>query len=64
MTAILKCYLRLSWGYVVCAFGLQKKFLPYPLNGKSSENGSRNCFGQKILARSLAFLVLMLCTVV
>ena len=26
----------------------RKIFLRYPSNGTSSENGSRNCFGQKI----------------
>ena len=28
----------------------RKTFLPYPFNGTSSENGSRNCFGQKMEA--------------
>ena len=36
------------------AIGLQKNildpFLRYPIDGTSSENGSRDCFGQKIRA--------------
>ena len=52
----------------------RKTFLCYPFNGTSSEDGSRNCFEQKIRAnfdtglsggaRLLAFLVLILYTVV